>query len=41
MEVSVSVCKMINNSVCQLNMFYEWMQLDLSDSSFEELPEVW
>lgn len=41
MEVSVSVCKMINNSVCQLSKFYEWMQLDLGDSSFEEPSEVW
>ena len=24
-----------------LSKFYEWMQLDLGDSSFEEPPEVW
>ena len=27
---------MINNSVYLLSKFYEWMQLDLGDNSFEQ-----
>ena len=34
------VYKMINNTVRRQRKFYEWMQLNLGDNSFEELSEV-